>query len=210
MDAQADARPRSAEVPLSIGHNDSKTENQQLRESDARSVVLWKGATRADLPGISDTLRRAESQTCRKPSTRGLIFDFTDGSRRYYKCKLETIIEGAPAFTMALTLPGSFDHIPSPVVKRLMLGILKRFTASRDSLLSKVGLTWKQELQRRGAIHFHLLFWGVDAVECRVLQSWFAHQWWEALGPWFLSVKDSENLLWHGKTPGNQGGILQG
>jgi hypothetical protein len=40
-----------------------------------------------------------------------------------------------------------------------------------------VGWLWKQELQKRGAVHFHLALYGLLETERLLVQTWFAENW---------------------------------
>jgi len=63
------------------------------------------------------------------------------------------------------------------MAKRFFLLLLNRMTASRDSRIRSVGLFWKQEIQSREAVHFHLLMWGVTSETREFLHSWISKSW---------------------------------
>jgi hypothetical protein len=50
-------------------------------------------------------------------------------------------------------------------------------TASRDPLIRAVGVFWKQEIQHRQAVHFHLCMWGLTASSVSHVHRWISLQW---------------------------------
>lgn len=158
---------------LSIVHNDSnpdKTEALQL-------FKVWTKGARADFPGLDD--RRLDIGVPEEPkkSVRGLILGLTQAARLRMMRDLATVDQSAPSHTMALTLPGDLSNCSNPFAKECFLKLCKRATASRNPLIRSLGAFWKQELQKRGALHFHLLFWGVPEGQETFVRDWFAEQW---------------------------------
>jgi hypothetical protein len=98
---------------------------------------------------------------------------------------------------MALTLPDDFEAIPPPEVKRLFLILLNRLMASRCPVLRKLGGFWKQEFQKRGALHFHLLLYGIDLDASRYVQGWIARQWNGLIGDHYPEEEREKHLWWH-------------
>lgn len=92
---------------------------------------------------------------------------------------LATVDREAPGYTMALTLPGRFEHMSRAFCKRAFLRLCDRFTAksAKSYSFQSVGFFWKQELQKRGAIHFHLLFYGITPDNQQEVHLWFTRQW---------------------------------
>ena len=95
---------------------------------------------------------------------------------------------------MALTLPGITTHLEHPTVilafRMLMrrLGSVKRFRG--------VSGYWKRELQKRGAIHYHLLLYGLDDPVLRAeFHAWLVAQW-NGLVCLGLSEEETEKHRW--------------
>ena len=186
-DARAErGRPSAPALPaLSLGHNysasvqpgQSHVEKPEKVGPSATAARIWKKGSRADLPGISDMNRRNKTHTPPTRRPRGIIETLSDASRRNLGLKLATITWSALAFTMALTLPGDFTGISSAWAKCCFVKLLNRSTASRDPLIQRVGWLWKQELQQRGAVHFHLVLYGLLESDQLLVQTWFAENW---------------------------------
>lgn len=188
-DARDSARPHpsgGAVAPLSIGHKLTPSQNQAVAEAVAPPperadipFAIWKGAARADFPGIENRSPRKENQNPPAVVPRGVILSLSADSRRNLQRKLATILVAAEAYTMALTLPGDFSHLTQAKAKRAFLRLCAMFTAeaARCPILALVGFFWKQELQERGAIHFHLLLYGVNEETAKRVQEFLASLW---------------------------------
>ena len=96
---------------------------------------------------------------------------------------------------MAVTLPGCTDGIPGYFAKRRFIMRCNRMTASRIQAIRLIGMMWKQELQKRGEVHFHLVLYGVTEENRRYVQRWITEQWNELICV-SLSAKDRANHLW--------------
>lgn len=105
---------------------------------------------------------------------RGKVKGFSKQSRRRLMQLIACVRKTAelPCF-VTLTYPDRF-----PSVERAKRD-LKVFLQRLDRKFDQVGYIWKLEPQQRGAPHFHLLVWGVTAVD---LFSWTARTWFEIAG----------------------------
>lgn len=102
----------------------------------------------------------------------------------------------AMAFTMALTLPGDVQFLISATVHLAFKMLCNRLTASR--LFPQVGFVWKRELQRRGALHYHLLFYGLEHEATRsAFQRWIATQWNSLVCVGLSDEEKGKHLRWH-------------
>jgi hypothetical protein len=170
-----------AEPLLSIGHNPTRTDNKPVSKPKApprRVVKIWKGAARADFPGIPNLDPNA-SRTQAGGGPRGKVLTFSRASRRNLSRQLATILVEPQAYTMALTLPGKCDHLSTELVKRCFRRLCDQFAAkaSRDEEFRKVGFYWKQELQKREALHFHLLLYGIERGRDSPIRAWIVRTW---------------------------------
>jgi hypothetical protein len=174
-------RSAPAEPLLSIGHNPTQIDGKPVSKpkvSPPRVVKIWKGAARADFPGIPNLDPNA-SKTQAGGGPRGKVLTFSRASRRNLSRQLATILVEPQAYTMALTLPGKFDHLSTELVKRCFRRLCDQFAAkaSRDEVFRKVGFYWKQELQKREALHFHLLLYGIEGGKDSPIRAWIVRTW---------------------------------
>lgn len=143
-------------------------------------VRIWAGGSRVDVPEIPDLNPNRRPDTPysdRKESKRGVICEFSEKSRRRLSRELATLRSDAAAFTMALTLPGDFEALTPEVVVGAFKRLGGRFAAKRS--FRSVGVGWKLELQARGALHYHLLLYGLgddEGLQAEV-RSWLVAQW---------------------------------
>jgi hypothetical protein len=210
-------RSAPADALLSIGHNPTQTENEQvakLKSPPRRVCKIWKGAARADFPGIPNLNPHVEHNSTHNPP-RGKVLTFSRTSRKNLTRQLATILVEYQAYTMALTLPGQFEHLPPRWVKHCFRRLCDQLTAkaSRDAIFAMVGFYWKQELQQRGALHFHLLLYGIgpdSPVRAWIIRTWNElicshprtapgdkekHRWFHARDENFQPVKDMHNYF---------------
>jgi len=110
-------------------------------------------------------------------SKRGKVLTLSESSRRYLQRVLSTIDRKAPAFTMCISCPGVWEASQNPAAKEVFTLLLKQMTSSRDVRIRSVGLVWKQEIQSRGAVHFHFLLWGVTSESRSFVHEWIATRW---------------------------------
>jgi len=182
--SDADARVAcvaSEPARLSMGHNDSNTPQKiTCGDSDLQKlpeIAVWGKGSRADFPAISDLNPNPRHAPPPKRTPRGKILSFSESSRRCLQRKLSTVNRHAPAFTMCLSCPGVWSPERNEFAKGYFLMLLKRVTASRDFRIRDVGFFWKQELQSREAVHFHLILWGVTSETRSFVHVWIAKAW---------------------------------
>ena len=193
-----EARGAPDAAHLSMGHisSISKTEPAAAKPKPSQtSVRIWAKGSRCDFPGIQSSNPRLKHSPPPARVPRGKIETLSESSRRNLKLILHTITFEALAYTMALTLPGCTDGIPGDFAKRGFIMLCNRMTASRIAAIKRIGMMWKQELQKRGEVHFHLVLYGVPEENRRFVQRWIAEQWNELICV-RSSAKDRANHLW--------------
>lgn len=127
---------------------------------------------------------------------RGKVITLSDASRRNLMLCLAKLKRDAQAFTMALTLPGDVQFLTSAKVHQAFKTLCNRLTASR--LFPSVGFVWKRELQRRGALHYHLLIYGLVHEETRTaFQRWIARSWNDLVCDGLSEQEKRKHLRWH-------------
>jgi len=145
-------------------------------KSPARLFQVWKDASLAIFPGIPNLNPNAEPNTGNRGGIRGKVVTLSDASRRNLMIYLSKLCRDAEAFTLALTLPGDFKSLSSARVHLGFKKLCNQFTGSR--LFPGVGFVWKRELQRRGALHYHLALYGLENDETRrAVQRWISMHW---------------------------------
>jgi len=112
---------------------------------------------------------------------------------------LATVDQKAKGYTMCFTMPGTFRHMSNALVKSSWITLCNRFTAkaAKDPVFRRAGYFWKQELQRRGALHFHTLFYGISSKEARTIQKWMARQWNLLVTGTLDPEERAKHLRWH-------------
>jgi hypothetical protein len=181
-----------------MGHISSTSESEPAAvnpKSSQTSVRIWAKGSRCDFPGIQSSNPRLKHSPPPKRVPRGKIETLSDSSRRNLKLTLHTITFEVLAYTMALTLPGCTDGIPGAFAKQSFIMLCNRMTASRIAAIRHIGMMWKQELQKRGEVHFHLVLYGVIEENRRSVQRWIAEQWNELICA-SSSAEDKANHLW--------------
>lgn len=201
-DARVSGRTQAPEgmAPLSLGHNSSNPQNQTLAEKkkpSQTSVKLWPKGSRADFPGIEFSNRKPKHSPPPKRTPRGCIQSLSASSRRNLKLTLHTITFEALAYTMALTMPGSTEGISGPFAKDCFITLCNRMSASRIPIIKIIGMMWKQELQKRGEVHFHLVLYGVTEETRRSVQRWIAEQWNNLICIHSTPEDRANHLWWH-------------
>jgi hypothetical protein len=188
--AQA-ARGAGATARLSIGH---KTSNP--KPTTANLFQVWKDASLAIFPGIPNLNPNVEPPAANRGGKRGKVVTLSDASRRNLMLYLAKLNREAKAFTMALTLPGDVQFLTSAKVHLVFKKLCNRLTASR--LFPSVGFVWKRELQRRGALHYHLLLYGLEHDETRAaFQRWIAGNWNDLVCASLSDEEKGKHLRWH-------------
>jgi hypothetical protein len=193
-------RPTPTAAPLSMGHISSTPEKKAVTakpKPSQTSVKLWAKGSRCDYPGIESSNPRLKHSPPGKRTPRGLIQTLSESSRRNLKLTLHTINFEALAYTMALTLPGCTDGIPGAFAKRCFIILCNRMTASRIPSIRLLGMMWKQELQKRGEVHFHLVLYGVTEENKRQVQRWIAEQWNGLICSRSSAEDRAKHLWWH-------------
>jgi hypothetical protein len=184
-------RPAPALALLSMGHKPSLSTPSKLS--------IWPEGARMDVPGIPDLNPNRHDRNFtpggKSDSKRGKVSGFSYKSRTRLQRDLATMRVDAEAFTMALTLPGCglefFDH---EFVRGAFDKLMRRLSATRA--FSRVSGYWKRELQKRGAVHYHLLLYGLaDELLRADFQAWAVAQWASFFAP-HLSETDTEHHRW--------------
>jgi len=198
-DARDSGRPRPSEEGhrLSMVHKTSNPEPTDCKPSPPSNLFqVWKDGSLAIFPGIPNLNPLADKLPGNPGGKRGKVLTLSDASRRnlmYYLAKLN---RNAKAFTLALTLPGDVQFLTSPRVHHAFKTLCNRLTASR--LFPAVGFVWKRELQRRGALHYHLLLYGLEDEATRsAFQLWLAHAWNSLLSIGLSDFERGKHLRWH-------------
>lgn len=104
---------------------------------------------------------------------RGKVIDFSQGSRRRCLNFAQTIDTTKPARFLTLTYQGvQTDAIQAKKHLRALLKRIMRHCSKTGE--EKIAFWWRQELQERGAIHFHVIMWGTGFIHWSVLRDWWA------------------------------------
>jgi len=161
-------RPRvTAAALLSMGHIATRPE-PLLR--------IWTEGSRVDVPAGDSLKPDLPSMAPGSATVRGTISEFSDKSRRRLLRELHTRKRDAESYTMALTLPGDFSHLPAETVISHFRTLQRRF--SRTWSKRGVSLDWKRELQERMALHYHLMLYGLEDPATREeVRAWLVLQW---------------------------------
>jgi hypothetical protein len=104
---------------------------------------------------------------------RGKVIDFSQGSRRRCLNFAQTIDPSKVARFLTLTYQGvQTDAVQAKKHLRAMLKRIMRHCEKNG--LTKLAFWWRQELQERGAIHFHIIMWGTGFIHWSDLRDWWA------------------------------------
>lgn len=103
-------------------------------------------------------VKMASPQENRRPGKRGKITSFSKSARWAMRKFLARIERGALPVVVGLTYPDVFTPDPARWKADLHALVIRM---GRE--LDRLGGTWKLEFQERGAPHFHLLVWGLEA-----------------------------------------------
>src|ERR1035437_8207314 len=161
-----------------------------------RMFKVWEDGSMACFPGIPHQDPGIKPNTGNKGGKRGVVTCYSDASRRNTMKFIATIRRDAVGFTVALTLPGDFESLPVETVHECFKTICDRFTAS--GLFPGVAFIWKRELQKRGALHYHLLVFGIEDEALRnAFQFWMATQWNELVCVNVTDTGKAQHLCWH-------------
>mgnify|MGYP001450486002 CR=1 FL=1 len=105
---------------------------------------------------------------------RGKITTFSRASRKRMMKKLATFRREEVARALFVTLTYPAEYPDGKRAKRDLDRFLKRLWRKYPS----AAWIWREELQKRGAPHFHLLVLGVDFIP----HGWIAYVWWDVCG----------------------------
>jgi hypothetical protein len=180
----SERRPTPASALLSMGH---------IASPPAPAIKIWKEGARADFPASPLRGRRPPPRPP-EPSKRGDVTVFSGKSRRRLLRGLSVLRVDSPCHTMALTLPGETGHLTHETVIEAFRVLMRRLSAS--GRFKTVSGYWKRELQKRGALHYHLLLYGLEDGTLRAeFQTWMVWQW-NRLMCVGLSDEDTEKHRW--------------
>lgn len=201
----ASAMPRAAalaDARLSIGHKTSNP-NSALESKSARPAAnlfqVWKDGSLAIFPSIPNLNPNQETQGANRGGKRGKVSTYSDASRRNCQLFLAKLNRQSKAFTMALTLPGNVEFLTSAKVHLAFKTLCNRLTASR--LFPDVSFVWKRELQRRGALHYHLLLYGLENEGVRTgFHRWIAENWNDSVSIGLSEREKKKHFSWHSHT----------
>jgi hypothetical protein len=166
-------------------------------------LKFWQEGSRADLPGIPDLNPNkqenpwAASQANRPP--RGNITEFSGRSRLRLKRSLATMKRTEPAHTMVLTLPGcEVKRFAPAFITEAFTKVLRRLSST--SRFDGVSGYWKRELQKRSAIHYHLVLYGIadDALRAE-FQTWLVRQWTSFFADSLTEKQREDHRWWHAR-----------
>lgn len=176
--ASREARAAMRRDRLSLGQIDTVPDSGAPKAVKPLMFRIWKNASLGQTPGIPNLGHSSNAQQ-RNVGKRGKILRQSESSRRNLQSSLAKVRSGVDLYTMCLSLPGYVEHFTHSSVKMAFLRFLKRLTAktSRDSRFREVAGFWKQELQKRNALHFHLLLSGVALVDLDFVHQWICGQW---------------------------------
>ena len=171
-------------------------------------LKVWTEGARADFSGIPN-LNPKQLASNFAPgkaggSKRGNVTGFSDKSRRRLQRNLATMKVAEVAYTMALTLPGCdvecFEHsFVMEAAKKLFrrLSVTQRFTG--------VSGFWKREIQKRGALHYHLLLYGLEDDGRRAeFQAWMVAQWCSLFASSITAEQREHHRWWHARAENMQ------
>jgi len=167
---------------LSIGHNDTVLPPKAVKPAKVPLFKVWRGAALAEIPGIPNR-GHSSTQFERVKSKRGKILSMSEGSRRRLQAELAKIRTDVELYFTCLSAPGWTEHLTHATVKLAFIRLMKRLTAkaARDSRFRSLAGFWKQELQKRNMLHFHVLFSGVTLEDSAFVHAWVMGQWVECI-----------------------------
>lgn len=157
-------------VRLSIAHTDGLPVSIPL----PNTFRTWPGAALAIIPAGENRDPNLSKSPPRR-GIRGKIVTLSSGARRRIK---ETLSKIAPvrSYTMALTLPKECRDISPAAVHSSFQKLGKQFTGS--PAWRHAGLLYKREFQNCGALHYHIVVFGLkDDAASRDLQLWITQRW---------------------------------
>lgn len=140
---------------------------------------LYRKAALAKTPGLRNSSPASVNSTPQKRGKRQPCQRFTQSSRNNFKNKLATVRNDAVLYTMCLSLPGYVEHFTHPLVKLAFIRFMKRLATktAQDPAFHGVAGFYKQELQKRKELHFHLVFAGITLENLDLVHHWVVDQW---------------------------------
>lgn len=195
LDALGDAEGER----LLLAHKPSPLPVPTLRKQGdgVRVTSLYLGGSRVDVPARRDG--RPESQDPAKDRKfkpkgeagdeeqrpkRSVITEFSVRSRSNLLRTIGRLPVSSPAYTFALTLPAEFEAITLAQLAHVFGVMARRFSAVRR--FRSVSALWKRELQTRGALHWHFIFYGLECPSLGAsVRSWMVETWLELLSEFF-------------------------
>jgi hypothetical protein len=167
---------------LSMGHNVKDPASGKGEASRKPVASFYEGAALGKMPGIPN-LKSRESLTERKVTPRGKVLTFSGSSRRNLQRFIATLLVKGNYYTGALTLGDPFRGLPPEIIKEVFkrLGRHLSAMASVNPTFEHVAAIWKQELQKSGALHFHLVLSGKGIPEMEKVWKWICRKWIELL-----------------------------
>lgn len=188
-DARAsERRPAPPSALLSMGH---------IASPPAPTIKIWKDGARADFPASP---LRGERRKPRppEPSKRGDVTVFSSKSRRRLLRGLSVLRVDSPCHTLALTLPGETGHLTHEIVIKAFRLLMRRLSAT--GRFKTVSGYWKRELQKRGALHYHLLLYGLADDTLRAeFQTWMVGQWNRLMCVGLSDEETEKHRWWHAR-----------
>lgn len=199
---EADARDsgrRSAALAalLSLGH-----------KSSLPMLKIWTEGARVDIPAIPNFHPKCLNPLPLEPPSnakRGCVSEFTPKSRRNLQRTLATMKTAEESYTMALTLPGGdgADILPHDAVIRSFRTLLRRL--ANVSAFRGVSGFWKRELQMRGALHYHLLVYGISCPLLRArFQTWIVGVWNKLVSVGLTDTQIEHHRWWYARAENMQ------
>ena len=204
---------------LSIVHISSPTATSSAREKPQSKrklpltgpappakehLKIWTKGARADVPGIPNRDPKRQSghvlpANAERPK-RGPCKGFSAKSQQRLKRHIAKINVLAVAFTMVLTLPGcDLSGLGHPFVMAALTTVLRRLSANKR--FAGVSGYWKREIQKRGAVHYHLVLFGLENPALRVaFHAWMVAQWTACFASGLTEVERENHRRWHARS----------
>lgn len=195
VDAPAERGRRTAATRalLSIGHNSSPS-----------TLKVWLEGARADIPGIPDRNPNRISRDLKaapsKGDKRGNVTKFSDKSRRRLQRDIAKVKVAEITFTSVLTMPsgGEENYLDHDFAKSCFKLFLGRLASQRR--FKAVSGYWKRELQKRGALHYHLLLYGLSCPKLRAeFHDWLVKTWNELVCAGLDPDEKEKHRWWHAR-----------
>jgi hypothetical protein len=132
-----------------------------FRFSDGGSIVESSPIDRPKVPQVGGGIRST-------------VTSFSGASRLRLIKRLSAIQRESLEHALFITLTYPNNEQEGKKAKRDLMTFLKRVDRAYPSAAG----TWRLEFQERGAIHFHLLLWGLEFIPFK----WVADNWYQVVG----------------------------